>query len=92
MMKTEIKNAPCQLEGVDPELFFPDPTETAKIQEAKSICGKCDSITKNKCLTFALENGVQYGIFGGLTHHERALLRRRENRKYRQYVSVVGEY
>jgi hypothetical protein len=35
---------------------------------------------------------VQYGIFGGLTDHERALLRRRENRKYRQYVSVVGEY
>ena len=90
-MKIEIVNAPCQ-QGVDPELFFPDPTEYEKIHEAKSICGKCDSVTKNKCLTFALENGVQYGIFGGLTDHERALLRRRENRKYRQYVSVVGEY
>jgi WhiB family transcriptional regulator, redox-sensing transcriptional regulator len=90
-MKTEIKNAPCQ-QGVDPELFFPDPTEYEKIQEAKSVCGKCDAVTKNKCLTFAIENGVQYGIFGGLTDHERALLRRRENRKYRQYVSVIGEY
>ena len=90
-MKMEIKNAPCQ-QGVDPELFFPDPTEYEKIQEAKSVCGKCDAVTMNKCLTFALENGVQYGIFGGLTDHERALLRRRENRKYRQYVSVVGEY
>jgi WhiB family transcriptional regulator, redox-sensing transcriptional regulator len=90
-MKTEIRNAPCQ-KGVDPELFFPDPTEYEKIQEAKSVCNKCDAVTKNKCLTFALENGVQYGIFGGLTDHERALLRRRENRKYRQYVSVVGEY
>jgi hypothetical protein len=35
---------------------------------------------------------VQYGIFGGLTDHERQLLRRRESRKYRQYVSVIGEY
>lgn len=91
-MKIEIVNAPCQSKGIDPELFFPDPTEREKIQEAKSICGKCPEITKNKCLTFALENGVQYGIFGGLTDHERALLRRREKKKYRQYVSVVGEY
>lgn len=91
-MKIEIINAPCQSAGIDPEIFFPDPTETAKIQEAKSICAKCPEITKNKCLTFSLENSVQYGIFGGLTDHERSLLRRRENRKYRQYVSVVGEY
>ena len=90
-MKTEITNAPCQ-QGVDPELFFPDPTEYEKIREAKLICGQCDAVTKNKCLTFATENGVQYGIFGGLTDHERQLLRRREKKKYRQYVSVVGEY
>jgi WhiB family transcriptional regulator, redox-sensing transcriptional regulator len=91
-MKIEIKNAPCQLKGVDPETFFPDPTEYEKIQEAKSICGQCDAITKNKCLSFALTNGVQYGIFGGLTEQERNNLRRRENRKYKQYVSVIGEY
>jgi WhiB family redox-sensing transcriptional regulator len=91
-MKIEIINAPCQTKGIDPEIFFPDPTEYDKIREAKAICNQCDVVTKNKCLTFALENGVQYGIFGGLTDHERALLRRRENRKYRQYVSVVGEY
>ena len=91
-MKIEIINAPCQSAGIDHDLFFPDPTEHEKIREAKAICNQCDEVTKNKCLTFALENGVQYGIFGGLTDHERALLRRRANRKYRQYVSVVGEY
>jgi WhiB family redox-sensing transcriptional regulator len=91
-MKIEIINAPCQSAGVDPELFFPDPTEYEKIQRAKAVCDQCPEITKNKCLSFALDNGVQYGIFGGLTDHERALLRRRENRKYKQYVSVVGEY
>jgi WhiB family redox-sensing transcriptional regulator len=91
-MKIEIINAPCQSADVNPELFFPDATDYEKVKEAKAICNKCDSITKNKCLTFSLENGVQYGIFGGLTEHERHLLRRRENKKYRQYVSVVGEY
>ena len=91
MNRFEITNAPCQ-NGVDPEIFFPDPTETAKIHEAKSICGQCDPATKNECLTFALTNGVQYGIFGGLTEQERSNLRRREHRKYKQYVSVVGEY
>ena len=91
-MKIEIINAPCQSAGVDPELFFPDPTEYEKIEKAKSICNQCDAVTKNKCLSFAVDNGVQYGIFGGLTDKERNNLRRRKNRKYKQYVSVIGEY
>lgn len=45
MNRFEITNAPCQ-NGVDPEIFFPDPTETAKIHEAKSICGPMRSSHK----------------------------------------------
>lgn len=52
---------------VDPELFFP---ETAiGNRAAKRICAKCDAITE--CLEFALRNNEKYGIFGGLTEHER---------------------
>ncbi|CAB4179355.1 Transcription factor WhiB [uncultured Caudovirales phage] len=90
-MKIEITNAPCQ-QGVDPEIFFPDPTDVERIHQAKTLCGQCDPVTKNACLTFAITNSVQYGIFGGLTEQERNNLRRRENRKYKQYVSVIGEY
>jgi len=91
-MKIEIINAPCQSASVNPELFFPDATDYEKAKEAKAVCSQCPEITKNKCLTFALKNNIQYGIFGGLTEQERNNLRRRENRKYKQYVSVVGEY
>jgi WhiB family redox-sensing transcriptional regulator len=73
-----IKDAPCQ--SVDPETFFPDPTNLPLIREAKSLCKQCKPKTKNDCLTFALTNKIGYGIWGGLTSDERKNVRRRENR------------
>ena len=93
MVKNEIVNAPCQEKGVDPETFFPDPTDTAKIHLAKSICGKCDVVTKSACLSFAFTHSINYGVFGGLTEDERKSVKRKGQRnKYKSYVSVVGEY
>ena len=87
----EITGAPCQSE--DPETFFPDPTEIIKIHKAKSLCGSCDPQTKSKCLSFAMENNIAYGIWGGLTEDERKSIKRKGQRnKYKSYVSVVGEY
>jgi len=73
-----IKDAPCQ--SVDPETFFPDPTDVLKTREAKSLCKQCKPETKNDCLTFALTNKIGYGIWGGLTTDERRNLKRREQR------------
>lgn len=73
-----IKDAPCQ--SVDPETFFPDPTDLALTREAKSLCKQCKPDTRNDCLTFAITNKIGYGIWGGLTQDERKNLRRRENR------------
>ena len=73
-----IDNAPCQ--STDPEIFFPDPMDTEKIQVAKSVCANCDPTTKGECLSFALSNSIRYGIWGGLTEAERESIRRKANR------------
>lgn len=70
----------CQTE--DPELFFPSGTDggwKSTIYEAKAICARCPVATE--CLTFAFDEGITYGIFGGLTDHERLKLRRRRAAK-----------
>ncbi|MPY80448.1 MAG: WhiB family transcriptional regulator [Actinophytocola sp.] len=62
----------------DPELFFPvtDIGPGAKqADEAKSICARCP--VRERCLRFALDNGLDYGIFGGTTEQERRDLVRR---------------
>lgn len=73
-----IDDAPCQT--VDPELFFPDPTDVVGIEKAKTLCGNCDQKIKTKCLSFALSNKIRYGVWGGLTEIERQSLLRRQYR------------
>lgn len=56
----------------DPELFFPvsDVGPGARqTAEAKTVCGRCP--VRRECLDFALDNGLDYGIFGGTTERER---------------------
>lgn len=57
---------------VDPEIFFPEPDETAKITAAKSLCGQCP--VRRTCLDAALEGRDTHGIRGGMTEEERAPL------------------
>ncbi|MFJ6514118.1 WhiB family transcriptional regulator [Streptomyces sp. NPDC091406] len=57
---------------VDPEVFFPEPDETAKIATAKALCGQCP--VRRTCLDAALEAGDTEGIRGGLTEEERGPL------------------
>ncbi len=61
----------------DPDLFFPS-TNGAGAQrqhrQAKTVCAACPVLAE--CLTFALDRGLDYGVFGGLTADERRALRR----------------
>lgn len=62
----------------DPELFFPNGSEGGAKHiafEAKAICARCP--VASDCLEFALNEGIHYGIYGGLDDHERRRLRRR---------------
>jgi WhiB family redox-sensing transcriptional regulator len=62
----------------DPELFFPiGSTGPAVLQvmEAKAVCGSCR--VRERCLEWALEQGLSHGVWGGLDGDERAALPRR---------------
>jgi WhiB family transcriptional regulator, redox-sensing transcriptional regulator len=60
----------CQEE--DPELFFPiGPRGPAASQAdaAKAVCGRC--AVRRECLSYALRNRQEDGIWGGTTREER---------------------
>ncbi len=68
-----VKFAECQKQ--DPDALF---VTGAQQQTAKAVCQRCSVIAE--CLADALDNKVEFGVWGGMTERERrALLRRRPN-------------
>jgi len=64
---------PGQCRNADPDALF---VQGAAQQEAKQICIGCPVIAE--CLADALDNQMEFGVWGGLTERERrALLKRR---------------
>ena len=69
---------------VDPELFFPvgnTGPAIAQIAEAKTVCARCEGV--DTCLKWALENGQDAGVWGGMSEDERRSLKRRAARARR---------
>ena len=56
---------------VDPEIFFVE--KGGSIAPAKRVCRSCD--VRAECLEYALENGEEFGIWGGLSPQERRCVR-----------------
>lgn len=71
------KDAACT--SVNPELFFPETTRGGErqiqITEAKKVCGSC--AVQAACLSYALETGQSFGIWGGTTEDERRTMKRK---------------
>ena len=66
-------NAACNETGPD-ELFV----RGAEQNRAKLLCGSCP--VRTECLAEALDNQIEWGVWGGMTERERrALLRKRPN-------------
>ena len=66
----------------DPELFFPignTGPALAQIEEAKKVCMTCE--VREQCLHWALENGQDHGVWGGMSEDERRALKRRAARQ-----------
>lgn len=64
-------NAACRLTTSD-ELFV----RGAEQNRAKRVCGSC--AVRTECLVEALDNRIEWGVWGGMTERERrALLRRK---------------
>lgn len=59
--------ARCQL--VDPEMFFPMPTDLRGIDDAQAICATCP--VQPDCLATALNKSFHDGVWGGTTEKER---------------------
>ena len=69
-------NAACR--DADPELFFPEgdiSSARVQVKTAKLICRGCP--VSATCLSWALADGHETGIWGGLTEDERRKLHRR---------------
>lgn len=59
----------------DPDALF---VQGAEQNRAKVICRGCE--VRTECLADALDNRIEFGVWGGMTERERrALLRRRPN-------------
>jgi len=59
----------------DPDALF---VQGAAQNRAKAICLACP--VRTECLADALDNRIEFGVWGGMTERERrALLRRRPN-------------
>jgi WhiB family transcriptional regulator, redox-sensing transcriptional regulator len=59
----------------DPDALF---VQGAAQNRAKTLCSGC--VVRTECLADALDNQVEFGVWGGMTERERrALLRRRPN-------------
>ncbi len=61
--------------GENTETFFPERGDSVEvILKAKAICYQCP--VRPECLTYAMNNGEKYGVWGGLSVRERQQLRR----------------
>jgi WhiB family transcriptional regulator, redox-sensing transcriptional regulator len=68
-METWANEAACR--DADPEIFFPEKGGTPRA--AKQVCARCP--VSVECLEYALGNGLDYGVWGGVSMHDRGLKR-----------------
>ncbi|MDO4613095.1 MAG: WhiB family transcriptional regulator [Actinomycetaceae bacterium] len=68
----------------DPELFFPignTGPAIAQAERAKAVCARCEVV--ETCLSWALDNNQDAGVWGGMSEDERRSLKRRRARARR---------
>lgn len=60
----------------------------AEQNKAKQVCSGC--AVKTECLAEALDNQIEWGVWGGMTERERrALLRRKPNASWRAVLEAA---
>jgi len=72
-------DAHCRTE--DPDLFFPtagEGTPAGRVQyaQARAVCAMCP--VRRDCLDYAIELGLDNGMFGGMTPNERRKIQRQQ--------------
>lgn len=59
--------------GLDPDQFFV--RGAAQARRAVRVCQACQ--VKQECLRYALDNDIDFGVWGGLTERQRRAYQRR---------------
>ena len=75
----------------DPDLFFPVAAAGPaldQIDQAKRICHACP--VQQRCLAWALELGIESGIWGGTTEDERRAIRA-AGARHRRHVPEAAQ-
>lgn len=63
-----MRDAECR--GIDnPDIFFPDQMSSQVAAMAVAMCNRCQ--VQEACMRFAIANGEEYGIWGGLSPRAR---------------------
>jgi len=77
-----MDNAKCHTsDGIS---WFPEIGESRLVSTAKKFCANCP--VKERCLKFALDNEIMYGVWGGKSAAERRRLL--HNRKYKTRMGL----
>lgn len=63
--------------GARRDLFFPDEFELPD-PSAIAKCAGC--VVRNECLQYAIDNDIEFGIWGGLTEQQRSNINERRHR------------
>lgn len=73
-----------------PTEFFPKKGHPHQVREAILICRKC--AVRGECLEYALAHHEQFGVWGGMTVHQRAdVARERRNKQDRHSAGRSGK-
>lgn len=83
-----VKDASCADE--DPETFYVETGDTQKAMRARIICMNCP--VARECLSFALETGQEFGIWGGATKLDRVHIRKAIRQKPKHREAIVAAY
>lgn len=76
MRYPDFTGAACASIGIEPFFEDPDTGTFTNLNMVKTICSGCP--VQNKCTEWGLHH-EKYGIWGGLTPHERNALRKKLN-------------
>ena len=78
--------ASCRETGQPDQLFV----RGAEQNQAKQVCQGC--AVRTECLAEALDNQIEWGVWGGMTERERrALLRRHPNASWREVLETARD-
>ena len=90
-----LDHAKCR--GLPGNLFYSDHQHNnTQVQEARSVClgthpdhpGRCPVL--EDCLTYAIDNGERWGVWGGTSERERRRIARARRQIYREAAIEAG--